>query len=119
MFATLRVAPSDQPLSPDLHGYREEVAAVAAVGSNNNGNNTSPMQALLAYVVVMLTAFVLHRFADSRTDVRLLASRVFTKLLILLPLEVRLNNLCLSYALLRPVANIPIRFFSGVRYRHP
>ncbi len=92
MFATLRVAPSDQPLSPDLHGYREEVAAVAAGGSNINGGNTSPMQALLAYVVVMLTAFVLHRFADSRTDVRLLASRVFTKLLILLPLEVRLNN---------------------------
>lgn len=36
----------------------------------------------------MVTALVLPHFADTRSDVRLLASNVFTKLLVLLPLEV-------------------------------
>lgn len=48
------------------------------------------MQSLLAYVVVMLTTFVLHHCADPQPTIRLLASSIFTKLLILLSLEVRL-----------------------------
>uniref|UniRef100_A0A5K3ESK6 TATA-binding protein-associated factor n=1 Tax=Mesocestoides corti TaxID=53468 RepID=A0A5K3ESK6_MESCO len=81
VFRTLRVAPGDQPLSPELHGVGLKEAV------NVSTDDASPVQPLLVYVVVMLTTFVLKRFADPRPDVRTLASSIFTKLLILLPLE--------------------------------
>lgn len=83
----MQLVPLDQPLSPHLHGVGFKEASTIL-------NETSPslvsgiLQSLLAYVVVMLTSLVLPHFADPRSDVRLLASSVFTKLLILLPLEV-------------------------------
>ncbi|KAL5970744.1 hypothetical protein TSMEX_001524, partial [Taenia solium] len=87
VFLSLQLAPCDQPLSPRLHGvgFRE----VGGLSNNAPGptSTPTPLQSLLAYVVVMVTALVLPHFADARNDVRLLASNVFTRLLVLLPLE--------------------------------
>ncbi|CDI97151.1 TATA binding protein associated factor 172 [Echinococcus multilocularis] len=84
---SLQVVPCDQPLSPHLHGmgFREVGGLSNAVPGS--AQTPTPLQSLLAYVVVMLTSLVLPHFADTRSDVRLLASNVFTKLLVLLPLE--------------------------------
>ncbi|KAH9278152.1 TATA-binding protein-associated factor [Echinococcus granulosus] len=84
---SLQVVPCDRPLSPHLHGmgFREVGGLSNAVPGS--AQTPTPLQSLLAYVVVMLTSLVLPHFADTRSDVRLLASNVFTKLLVLLPLE--------------------------------
>ncbi|KAL5106891.1 hypothetical protein TcWFU_005968 [Taenia crassiceps] len=87
VFLSLQLVPCDQPLSPRLHGvsFRE----IGGLSNNAPGTTLTPtpLQSLLAYVVVMVTALVLPHFADTRSDVRLLASSIFTKLLVLLPLE--------------------------------
>lgn len=95
------------PLSYDLHGCSlaslKEQAVLASQQRSRQVNlktteddvksvqpncQASPLQAMLPYVVVLLTA-VLPQLADPCPNVRSLASCVFTKLLILLPLEVR------------------------------
>lgn len=103
--------PVDRPLTPELHGYHHlsdlqqqtdlqalrpddrptdlEVSAASPTTVNSAYPTDcvqSPLRVLISYVVVILTA-MLHRLADPRADVRALASRIFTKLLVLLPLE--------------------------------
>ncbi|BHF77985.1 btaf1 RNA polymerase II, B-TFIID transcription factor-associated, 170kDa [Sparganum proliferum] len=107
--------PVDRPLTPELHGYHHlsdlqrqvdmqavrpdsRPTDVPAGSPASDGcpsvsahptdcvQSSSPLRVLISYVVVILTA-MLRRLADPRADVRALASRIFTRLLILLPLE--------------------------------
>ncbi|VDL18687.1 unnamed protein product [Hymenolepis diminuta] len=85
VFHSLQLVSSDKPLSPTLHGigFKETTGLLGKVSEEIK----APLHSLLSYVVVMLKSLVLPHFADPRNDVRLLASNIFTKLLILSPLE--------------------------------
>ncbi|VDO06247.1 unnamed protein product [Rodentolepis nana] len=85
VFHSLQLVSSDKPLSPLLHGVGlKEVTGLVKKVSDGIG---APLHSLLSYVIIMLKSLVLPHFADPRNDVRLLASNIFTKLLILSSLE--------------------------------
>ncbi|VDM17468.1 unnamed protein product [Hydatigera taeniaeformis] len=87
VFLGLQLVPCNQPLSPHLHGVTFKEVGSPPTDVSGSASTPTPLQSLLAYVVIMVTSLVLPHFADTRSDVRLLASNVFTKLLVLLPFE--------------------------------